>query len=88
MTRAICIEYLKYVFYLLLLKNKITFLQQNLEFPHIKCPRAICVKLLENLLNCKVALSLSLIKAVFLGHLRRVPLFKPVECVECFELAA
>lgn len=88
MTRAICIEYLKYVFDLLLLKNKVTFLQQNLEFPHIKCPRAICVKLLEYLLNCKVALSFSLIKAIFLGHLRRIPLFKPVKCVKCFELAA
>lgn len=84
--RPVYIDKSKYFLYLALVKDQIASFEHILQLHDIEGPRLIGVKLLEDMLDLEVPLSLSLIKKVLLCEAARITLLQPLEGVMVLEL--
>ena len=84
--RPVDIDESEYFLYLALVKDQVASFEHMLQLHDIEGPRLIGVKLLENMLDLEVPLSLSLIEKVLLWEAARVALLQPLEGVMVLEL--
>lgn len=84
--RPVYVDKSEYFLYLALVKDQIASFEHILQLHDIEGPRLIGVKLLEDMLDLEVPLSLGLIKKVLLCEAARITLLQPLESVMVLEL--